>query len=139
MTDIFSPEKRSLIMAAVKGKDTKIEMKVRRELHLRGLRYRLHYKNLPGKPDLVFPRYKVALFVHGCFWHGHDDCKKAELPTSNVAFWKNKIGRTKERDLTSYQRLQSAGWQCIVVWECQIEKSSIDWDLLAKRIRVLPT
>jgi DNA mismatch endonuclease (patch repair protein) len=135
MTDIFSPEKRSRIMATVKGKDTKPEMRVRKELHRRGLRYRLHAKNLPGKPDLVFPRYKLALFVHGCFWHGHENCKKSTIPTSNVEFWENKIRKNKERDAVSIERLKRESWRCVVLWECQIDKGIVDWDLLAYQIR----
>ncbi|MBM4273681.1 MAG: DNA mismatch endonuclease Vsr [Deltaproteobacteria bacterium] len=134
MADIFTQEKRSRIMAAVKGKDTQIELQVRKELHKRGLRYRLHIKELPGKPDLVFPRYKVALFVNGCFWHGHANCQKASLPSSNIEFWEKKIRRNRERDIASITKLQELGWRCLVLWECQLDRNEIDWDSLTTEI-----
>jgi DNA mismatch endonuclease (patch repair protein) len=90
---------------------------------------------LPGRPDLVFPRYRVTLFVHGCFWHGHDGCRKSSLPTSNVDFWTTKIGKNRERDARSVRSLQEVGWRCITVWECEIESGRVDWDAIADEIR----
>jgi len=98
---------------------------VRRYLHKTGLRYRLHVRDLPGKPDLVFPKYKTVLFVHGCFWHGHDDpnCKLARTPKSNVRFWKNKVKGNRKRDEQHCDKLQAMGWRVFEIWECQICES----------------
>jgi DNA mismatch endonuclease (patch repair protein) len=114
-------------MAAVKHKDTKPEMKVRSFLHRHGLRYRLHDNKLPGKPDLVFPKYRTVLFVHGCFWHGHPDeqCKLARIPKSNVKFWSEKISGNRERDEKNIERLQELGWNVVVIWECQLSNSEL--------------
>ncbi|HOO51940.1 MAG TPA: DNA mismatch endonuclease Vsr [Alphaproteobacteria bacterium] len=120
--DNISKEERSRVMASVKQKDTKPEMKVRSFLHRCGLRYRLHDPRLPGKPDLVFPRHGTVLFVHGCFWHGHREksCKLARIPKSNILFWKEKITANHERDKRNTEQLRMLGWKVIVVWECQI-------------------
>lgn len=120
--DNISKEDRSRVMAAVKQKDTKPEMKVRSFLHKNGLRYRLHDNKLPGKPDLVFPRFRTVLFVHGCFWHGHSDeqCKLSRIPKSNVKFWKDKILANRQRDEKNIKRLQELGWSVVVIWECQL-------------------
>lgn len=107
-------------MARVKSQDTKPEMVVRRAIHAAGLRYRLHVKDLPGKPDLVFPRYRVALFVHGCFWHGHR-CDKFRMPSSNTEYWENKIRRNIERDEENCTMLMKLGWKPIVLWECDLQ------------------
>lgn len=120
MADIVSPEKRSLMMAGIKGKNTKPELAMRSGLHALGFRYRIHVKNLPGKPDLVFPKYKAVLFVHGCFWHGHD-CHLFKWPSSRVDFWTAKINRNKEIDQISIERLQNAGWRVGTVWECALK------------------
>lgn len=114
-------------MAAVKHKDTRPEIKVRAVLHKHGLRYRLHDKKLPGKPDLVFPKYRTVLFIHGCFWHGHPDeqCKLARIPKSNVKFWENKIQVNRQRDNKNIQLLQGLGWNIAVMWECEINSDSI--------------
>ena len=132
MVDNVSKKRRSEVMSLVKSKDTRPELAVRRYLHREGLRYRLHVKDLPGKPDLVFPKYKTVLFVHGCFWHGHFDpnCKLARIPKSNVAFWKDKIQSNHERDRKHRSRLERLGWQVLEVWECQISKSFL------KRVRL---
>lgn len=108
-------------MAAVKGKDTKPEMLVRRFLHGRGFRYGLHNKNLPGSPDIVLRRFKTVIFVHGCFWHGHEDCKYYRLPKSNIEFWQTKIDRNRTRDKRDIQALHELGWRVIVIWECQLK------------------
>lgn len=118
--DVFSPEKRSAVMRAVKSKDTKPEMAVRRMLHAAGYRYRLHRAELPGKPDLVFASRKKAIFVHGCFWHGHDCPRGARAPKSNSDYWKAKIGRNVERDKKVAAAFDSLGWKRLVIWECEI-------------------
>ena len=120
MADIVSPEKRSLMMAGIKGKNTKPELAMRSGLHALGFRYRIHVKNLPGKPDLVFPKYKAVLFVHGCFWHGHD-CHLFKWPSSRVDFWTAKINRNKETDQISTERLRNAGWRVGTIWECALK------------------
>ena len=106
-------------MASVRSKNTKPEMRVRRAVHRMGYRYRLHRKDLPGKPDLVFPSRRVALFVHGCFWHGHP-CKRGDrIPATNVDYWREKIARNRYRDEINQQTLVDIGWLPVVVWECQ--------------------
>lgn len=104
-------------MSGIRGKDTKPEVRIRKALFARGLRYRLHDKRLPGKPDLVFPKYKAVIFVHGCFWHGHG-CSQFKWPATNVDFWKTKISRNKDRDLVSVKELNDLGWRVLTVWEC---------------------
>ena len=125
--DNISKQERSRVMAAVKQKDTRPEIKVRSVLHKHGLRYRLHDKKLPGKPDLVFPKYQTVLFIHGCFWHGHPDeqCKLARIPKSNVKFWENKIQVNRQRDNKNIKLLHGLGWNIAVMWECEINSDSI--------------
>lgn len=108
------------MMAGIRGKNTRPELLIRRELHRLGFRYRLHCKSLPGKPDLVLPRYQAVLFVHGCFWHGHG-CNLFKWPTSRQAFWRDKIERNRERDVFAYQLLTCAGWRVGEVWECALK------------------
>jgi len=122
MVDNISKEERSHVMSLVKQKDTKPEMIVRSYLHRKGLRYRLHNKTLPGKPDLVFPKYKTIVFVHGCFWHGHGDpqCKLARIPKSRVEFWTNKIKGNRERDTGNKKKLEIMGWRVLTIWECEL-------------------
>jgi DNA mismatch endonuclease, patch repair protein len=115
------PETRSRMMRAVKGKDTMPEMAVRRLVHSMGYRYRLHRKNLPGKPDLVFPRLRRVIFVHGCFWHGHDCTRGARMPKANQAYWQSKICRNSLRDAKSIAALQSEGWRVATIWECELK------------------
>ena len=122
MTDIISKENRSRNMAAIKGKDTKPEIIVRKYLFSKGLRYRVHVKKLPGSPDIVLPKYKTVIFVNGCFWHGHEGCKFSHLPKSNEFFWEQKIRRNKARDIANEYVLQTEGWRVIRVWECEIKK-----------------
>ena len=120
-TDTFSAKKRSEIMRAVKGRDTKPEIALRKKLFSRGLRYRLNVKDLPGKPDLVFPKHKTVVFVHGCFWHGHS-CKRGNRqPKQNADYWKDKITRNKARDQKNAAALKKLGWRVITVWECEIK------------------
>jgi len=116
--DRVSPETRSRMMAAVRSKDTRPEMLVRRTAHAMGLRFRLHRKDLPGRPDLVFPKHRLALFVHGCFWHRHEGCRRCTMPATNVAFWAAKFARNIERDRIVLAGLAKAGWRTAVVWEC---------------------
>jgi DNA mismatch endonuclease, patch repair protein len=115
----LSGERRSANMRAIRGRDTTPELRVRRYLHGRGLRYRLDVRALPGRPDLVFPKYRKAVFVHGCFWHQHEDCARAFVPKSNVAFWSKKLARNKERDWQAIRALSARAWTALVVWECQ--------------------
>lgn len=114
-------EARSRTMRAVKSRDTVPEMTVRRMVHAMGKRYRLHRTDLPGKPDLTFPRLKKIIFVHGCFWHGHDCKRGARLPKENADYWANKINRNKERDANAQAALVSMGWDVLVIWECQLK------------------
>lgn len=120
MADIVSPEKRSLMMAGIKAANTKPEMVVRQGLHSLGFRYRLHVKDLPGKPDLVFPKYGAAIFVHGCFWHGHN-CALFRWPSSNEEFWQEKIARNQVRDAKTEADLASKGWRILKIWECSLK------------------
>ena len=124
MADVKTPEQRSRNMAAIKGKDTKPEMIVRKYLFSRGLRFRVQVRKLPGKPDIVLPKYKTAIFVNGCFWHGHEGCKYFRLPKSNVEFWKEKIERNIERDKESMQTLFDLGWKVVRVWECELRNKA---------------
>jgi DNA mismatch endonuclease (patch repair protein) len=111
-------------MAQVRGKDTKLELKLRRLLHAAGYRYRLHAPNLPGRPDLAFTRRRAAVFVHGCFWHGHDCPRGARAPKANAAYWSAKIARNRARDGEVVQRLRAAGWSALTVWECELRDSA---------------
>lgn len=111
-------------MAAIKGKDTKPEMIVRKYLFSRGLRFRVQVRKLPGTPDIVLPKYKTAIFVNGCFWHGHEGCKYFRLPKSNVEFWREKIERNIERDKESMKALFDLGWKVIRVWECELRNKA---------------
>jgi DNA mismatch endonuclease (patch repair protein) len=121
MTDIFTAEKRSSIMRQVKGRNTKPEMLVRRFLHSLGFRFRVYDKKLPCHPDIVLKKYKVVIFVNGCFWHGHENCKYFRLPKSNVEFWKNKIQTNIKRDEFCNKQLKALGWRVIVIWECELK------------------
>jgi DNA mismatch endonuclease (patch repair protein) len=108
-------------MSRISGKDTKPEMVVRRYLFASGFRYKLHDRRLPGSPDLVFPKYKSAIFVNGCFWHGHANCKYFKLPKTRTAWWQAKIRKNVDRDRKNVERLKAFGWKVIVVWECQLK------------------
>ena len=109
-------------MAAIKGKDTKPEMIVRKYLFSRGLRFRVQVRKLPGNPDIVLPKYKTVIFVNGCFWHGHEGCRYFRLPKSNVEFWKEKIERNVARDVRNEAELKALGWRVVRVWECEIKR-----------------
>ena len=132
MSDVMTPEQRSRCMAAVKGKDTKPEMIVRKYLFSRGLRFRVQVRKLPGTPDIVLSKYKTVIFVNGCFWHGHEDCKYFRLPKSNFEFWKEKIERNIERDRESMQALLDLRWKVIRVWECELRNKANREDTLNK-------
>lgn len=119
MADRLTPERRSRLMSRVKGKDTGPEMRVRRAAHALGYRFRLHRRDLPGTPDLVFPRLRTAMFVHGCFWHRHPGCRKASRPASNVDYWTAKFAANQLRDEEKEQALRRLGWRVEVVWECE--------------------
>ncbi len=122
--DVHSKEQRSYNMSRIKGKDTKPEMKVRRWLWDNGYRYRLHRKDLPGKPDIVFPGKKKAVFVHGCFWHKHN-CRYFKWPKSNTEFWSQKIEGNVQRDTDNYLKLTSEGWEYFVIWECELKTKDL--------------
>ena len=117
--DVVSPEKRSKIMSKIRGRDTQPELRVRKTAHRLGLRFRLHRRDLPGTPDLLFPAHRKAVFVHGCFWHSHSGCKYAYKPKSNIAFWQEKLQNNVDRDIRVMQELRALGWDVVVIWECQ--------------------
>jgi len=119
MTDIVNSKRRSELMAGIRSRDTAPELAVRRAAHRMGLRFRLHRKDLPGRPDLVFPKHRLAVFVHGCFWHRHEGCKISHIPKTRTAYWKEKFERNVARDKRNQQALQALGWRVIVVWECE--------------------
>jgi len=121
MADVHKPEVRSYNMSQIQAKDTKPEMMVRKFLHSNGFRYRLHVKDLPGKPDLVLPKYNSVIFVHGCFWHAHEDCKYFKIPKTRAEWWKKKLYGNKERDEQNIEKLEEEGWNVIVVWECELK------------------
>ncbi|MDB5416852.1 MAG: G:T-mismatch repair endonuclease [Phenylobacterium sp.] len=123
-TDVYSQEKRSAVMRRVKGRNTTPEMTVRRVLTGLGARYRLHRKDLPGSPDIVMPGRRLALFVHGCFWHGHDCARGARVPKANRDYWVGKVARNRVRDEASRIALQAAGWRVETIWECELKDAA---------------
>lgn len=132
-TDPLTPEQRRVNMSRIRGRDTRPELLIRNGLHARGLRFRLHGRTLPGSPDLVFAGPRAVIFVHGCFWHGHD-CALGVRPRSNAAFWSEKIDRNRARDEAAIDRLQALGWRCAIVWECALrgrQRLALD-EVLAK-------
>jgi DNA mismatch endonuclease (patch repair protein) len=124
MTDRITPENRSRNMAAIRGKNTVPEVTVRRFLHAQGFRFRLHHKDLPGKPDIVLPKYRTAIFVHGCFWHLHG-CKNTVIPKTRTEWWLAKLEGNRTRDEKNSQRLKQLGWRVITIWECEISNSRL--------------
>jgi DNA mismatch endonuclease Vsr len=126
MADRMTPQQRHNCMSHIRGKATKPELLVRSWLWRHGYRYRLNVESVPGKPDIVLRQYQTAIFVNGCFWHGHENCNKYTIPKSNTDFWINKIQKNKERDKHNYEELCNAGWQVIVIWECQLKKTTIE-------------
>ncbi|GAA3972626.1 very short patch repair endonuclease [Pedobacter ginsengiterrae] len=121
MADVHSKETRSYNMSRIRGKNTKPEMLVRQFLHANGFRYRLHVKDLPGKPDIVLFKYKTAIFIQGCFWHGHDQCKYYVVPKTKTDWWLSKINGNKTKDIININSLKKAGWRVIEVWECELK------------------
>ena len=126
MADVLTPKQRHLNMAAIHSSSTKPEQKLRYTLWHQGFRYRVNDKRLPGKPDLVLPKYHTVVFVHGCFWHGHKDCKYYTVPKTNTEFWMAKVARNQERDQEVWRKLEAKGWSVIIVWECQLKKANLD-------------
>jgi DNA mismatch endonuclease (patch repair protein) len=124
MTDVFTPDQRSAVMRRVKGKDTSPELKVRKALHRLGARFRLHRKDLPGAPDIVLPGRKLSIFVHGCFWHGHDCARGSRVPKQNRDYWLGKVGRNRERDAINRAALEAKGWRVETVWECELKDAA---------------
>ena len=138
MVDKLTSSQRSRCMSRIRGKNTKPEILVRKGLHARGFRFRLHNKKLPGSPDIVLPKYGVAIMVNGCFWHGHKGCRYATKPKTNIEFWETKIARNRHRDEVTTAHLEALGWTVITIWECELRNSSqLDdrLDALAEEIR----
>ena len=128
--DRITPERRSWLMSQVRAKDTSTEMRVRRAAHALGLRYRLHRRDLPGTPDLVFPKHRSVIFVHGCFWHRHPGCKKATTPKSRAQFWQSKFDGNLTRDRRAIEDLGTLGWRVAIIWECQTKTTETLFRLL---------
>jgi len=120
LADVVDPATRSRMMSGIRGKNTRPELLIRKALHARGFRYRLHCKDLPGNPDLCLPKYRAVIFVHGCFWHGHD-CHLFKWPKTRPEFWREKIGRNRAVDEAALSTLQATGWRVATVWECAIK------------------
>ena len=145
MVDVVDRKTRSRMMSGIRGKNTRPELLIRKGLHARGFRFRLHDKRLPGKPDLVLPKYSAVIFVHGCFWHGHD-CHLFKWPQSRREFWRNKITRNKAKDAENYASLKKDGWYILTIWECalkgrtrrpldQVLDTAADWLMYSTRDR----
>ena len=126
MADVHSKEVRSYNMSQIRSKNTKPELIVRKYLFANGIRYRLHSKSLPGKPDIVLPKYRTVIFVHGCFWHGHEDCKYFVVPKTKTAWWLKKIARNKQLDTEHNKKLKSDKWNVITLFECKLKKGNVD-------------
>jgi len=131
MADVHSKEVRSFNMSRIRSKDTKPELIVRKFLFARGFRYRLHDKKLPGKPDMVLPKYRTVIFIHGCFWHGHETCQYFVVPKTRTEWWLNKISTNTRNDTRAMAALMAAGWKIIILWECQLRKKTINETLAA--------
>lgn len=123
MSDKLTPEHRSWNMSRIKGKDTKIEVIVRQYLFSKGYRFRKNDKRYPGKPDIVLPKYKTAIFIHGCFWHRHSGCKNATVPKTRTEFWNDKFEKNVRNDRIKQEQLEQMGWKVIIIWECELEKN----------------
>lgn len=138
MADFLSPSERSERMSRIRGKDTRPELALRRVLHGLGFRYRLHGAGLPGKPDLIFPRYRTVVFVHGCFWHRHEGCNIATTPKSNTSFWLEKFQKNVDRDHRVSAQLEARGWLVLIAWECELSSAAKAFETgkrLAAKIR----
>jgi DNA mismatch endonuclease (patch repair protein) len=126
MTDVHDKKTRSFNMSQIKGINTKPELLVRQFLFSNGFRFRLYDKNLPGRPDIILPKFKTVIFVHGCFWHGHNNCKYFTIPKTRTKWWREKINRTKENDLANELELSKRGWQVIIIYECELKKKVLE-------------
>jgi len=126
MTDVHTPEIRSYNMSMIRGKNTKPEILVRKFLHANGFRFRLHRKDLPGKPDIVLPKYKTVIFINGCFWHGHKNCKYFVIPKTRTKWWLNKIEGNKKVDKRNKVNLKKMGWKVLTIWECQLKRNKVE-------------
>ncbi len=137
MADVHSSEIRSYNMSRIRAKNTKPELAVRKYLFAKGFRYRLHCKNLPGKPDIALPKYRTVIFVHGCFWHGHEGCKYFVVPKTNTQWWLDKISRNKELDEEHVKKLKSGKWNVVTLYECELKPGNIAFTMnnLIKKLR----
>lgn len=126
MADVLTPEQRHLNMTRIRSKDTGIEKQVRSQLHADGFRFRLNVKDMPGKPDVVLPKYRTVVFINGCFWHGHQRCRYFVVPKTNTEFWVNKIDGNIKRDKEHYRQLEIMGWNVIIVWECALKNNRFE-------------
>lgn len=129
MADVHTAAQRSYNMGRIRGKDTKPEMLVRSFLHRNGYRYRLHVNNLPGKPDIVLPRYRTVIFIHGCFWHAHKNCRYFKLPQTRREWWEEKLNRNIENDRKAVRNLKTDGWKIITIWECSLKPANLNRSL----------
>ncbi len=136
MIDRLSPERRSWLMSQVKSKNTLPEMRVRRFAHALGLRFRLHRKNLPGRPDLVFPKQETVIFVHGCFWHRHPGCSKASMPRSRTEYWQEKFTSNIAHDAAAKEELLQLGWQVLTIWECETRNPETLKEILYRHFKI---
>ncbi|MCF1464049.1 DNA mismatch endonuclease Vsr [Agrobacterium vitis] len=132
MPDFLTPEQRSARMSRIRSSNTAPELALRRALHALGLRFRVNDNRLPGKPDIVLPRFKTVIFVHGCFWHRHDGCKVASTPKSNAPFWEEKFARNVARDKMNVEKLKDLGWQVLTAWECEVASTKKAADVAAE-------
>lgn len=135
--DVVDQATRSRMMSSIRGKNTQPELKVRRFLHAHGYRFRLHRKDLPGNPDIVLPKLMTCIFVHGCFWHKHENCRYATTPKSRPVFWENKLSKNVERDAKASEALQHLGWTVLTVWECQLRNAETTLNDLVEDLRRL--
>ncbi|MEJ8817402.1 very short patch repair endonuclease [Lacibacter sp. H407] len=131
MADVHTKAQRSYNMSRIKGKNTKPELLVRKYLHAQGFRYKLHDKTLPGKPDLVLPKYNTAIFIHGCFWHGHANCKYFTIPKTRTDWWMDKINKNRTNDVKAMKLLKEDGWKIITIWECKLKPAKLEQTLAA--------
>ena len=134
MADFMTPEQRSRAMSKVRSRDTGIEKTVRSSLHRKGFRFRNNVSNLPGRPDIVLPKYRFVIFIHGCFWHGHKNCKASKLPETRREFWQKKIKRNARRDDESRQKLEKSGWRVFFIWQCQLKNKILFEESLTRLI-----
>ncbi|MBH3432638.1 very short patch repair endonuclease [Pseudomonas citronellolis] len=132
--DIVDSATRSRMMSGIRGRDTRPEMTVRKFLHARGYRFRLHRKDLPGRPDIVLPRFRTCIFIHGCFWHHHEGCRFAVLPKTRADFWAQKLRGNVERDLRAQEELARTGWRVLIIWECELKTPEVALAALVEQL-----